>query len=137
MLTIILSFYETWIHLRGTSITVCNGFRTSGRPPDQTQYIFGDDPFNAGEGLLINTAEGMADSLTWWSKISNRDQQDILNIEAQPLEDFEKQLRQFFDWAGGTLERIKQMRQSLDPNGVVEPIPSNTAAPAPAMFTAK
>lgn len=102
--------------------------------PDQTAYIFGDNPFNAGEGLLINTEEGMANSLTWWSKISNRDQRDILNIEAQPLEDFEKQLRQFFDWAQGTMERIKQMRQSLDPNGVVEPIPSNATAPAPAMF---
>jgi hypothetical protein len=104
--------------------------------PDQTEYIFGDNPFNAGEGVLINTAEGMANSLTWWSKISNRDQQDILNIEAQPLEDFQKQLRQFFDWAEGTLARIKQMRQSLDPNGVVQPIPNSTSAPAPAMFTA-
>jgi hypothetical protein len=103
--------------------------------PDQTEYVFGDNPFNAGEGMLVNIAEGMAGSLTSWSKISNRDQQDILNIEAQQQVDFEKDLRQFFDWANGTLQRIKQMRQSLDPNGVVQPIPSNTSAPATAMFS--
>jgi hypothetical protein len=39
--------------------------------PDQTEYVFGDNPFNAGEGLLVNTVEGMANSLTSWSKISN------------------------------------------------------------------
>ena len=103
--------------------------------PDQTEYVFGDNPFNAGEGLLVNAVEGMSGSLTSWSKISNRDQQEILNIEAQQQADFEKDLRQFFDWANGTLQRIKQMRQSLDPNGVVQPIPTKTAAPAPAMFS--
>jgi len=103
--------------------------------PDQTEYVFGDNPFNAGEGILVNTVEGMAGALTSWSKISNRDQKEILNIEAQQQADFEKDLRQFFDWANGTLQRIKQMRQSLDPNGVVQPIPTNTPAPAPAMFS--
>jgi hypothetical protein len=103
--------------------------------PDQTEYVFGDNPFNAGVGLFVNAAEGMANSLTSWSKIANRDQQEILNIEAQQQADFETNLHQFFDWANGTLQRIKQMRQSLDPNGVVEPIRPNTAAPAPAMFS--
>jgi hypothetical protein len=103
--------------------------------PDQTEYVFDDNPFNAGEGMLVNAVEGMVGSLTSWSKISNRDQQEILNIEAQQQADFEKGLRQFFDWANGALERAKQMRQSLDPNGVVQPIPSNTSAPAPAMFS--
>jgi hypothetical protein len=103
--------------------------------PDQTEYVFSDNPFNAGEGLLLNAVEGMANSLTSWSKISNRDQQEILNIEAQQQVGFETNLRQFFDWANGTLQRIKQMRQSLDPNGVVQPIPPNRGAPAPAMFS--
>src|SRR4029077_1260740 len=103
--------------------------------PDQTEYVFGDNPFNAGEGILVNTVEGMASALTSWSKISNRDQKEILDIEAQQQVDFEKDLRQFFDWANGTLQRIKQMRQSLAPNGVVQPIPTNTPAPAPAMFS--
>jgi hypothetical protein len=103
--------------------------------PDQTEYVFGDNPFNAGEGLLVNAIEGMASALTSWSKISNREQQEILNIEAQQQVDFEKDLHQFFDWANGTLPRIKQMRQSLDPNGIVQPITPNTVAPATAMFS--
>jgi hypothetical protein len=103
--------------------------------PDQTEYVFGDNPFNAGEGSLVNAVEGITNSLNSWSKISNRNQQEILNFEAQPQVDFEKDLRQFFDWSNATLQRIKQMRQSLDPNGVVQPIPQNTTAPAPAMFS--
>ncbi|MBZ5694536.1 MAG: hypothetical protein LAN36_04145 [Acidobacteriia bacterium] len=102
---------------------------------DQTEYVFGDNPFNAGEGLLVNAIEGMAGSLTSWSKISNRDQQDILAIEGQSQVAYEADLRHFFDWVNGTLARIKQMRQSLDPNGVVQPIPTNATAPAPTMFT--
>ena len=103
--------------------------------PDQTEYVFGDNPFNAGVGLLANAAGGMTTSLTRWSKIDNRDQQDILNIEAQQQVDAEKYLRQFFDWANLTLQRVKQMRQSLDPNGVVQPIPTNAVAPAIGMFS--
>lgn len=97
---------------------------------DQTQYLFGDNPFNAGEGLLVNATEGMANELTSWSKISNRDQRDILNIEAQQQNDFVGDLRQFFDWTALTLERIKQMKESLDPNATVQPIRSKVVAPA-------
>jgi hypothetical protein len=106
--------------------------------PDQTEYVFsgsGSDAFNSGIGLLANAVQGMTSSLTNWSKISNRDQQDVLNIEAQQQVDYEKGLRQFFDWANTSLQRIKQMRQSLDPNGVVAPLPTNTVAPAAAAFS--
>jgi hypothetical protein len=105
--------------------------------PDQTEYVFGDNPFNAGVGLLVNATEGIANMLTSWSKISNRDQQDILNLEAQQQTDFEANLRHFFDWANVSLQRIKQMRQSLDPNGVVQPLPTGVVAPAAGMFTMK
>jgi len=105
--------------------------------PNQIEYVIGDNPYNAGVGSLVNIAEGMANSLTSWSKISNRDQKDILNIEAQQQIDFERNLRQFFDWANLTLQRIKQMRQSLDPNGVVQPIPSKAVAPAVGMFSSR
>lgn len=101
---------------------------------DQTEYIFGDNPFNAGEGLLVGATEGMANALTSWSKISNRDQREILNIEAQEQFDFERNLRDFFNWANGTLQRVEQMRDSLDPNKIVQPITKNAAAPASAMF---
>jgi hypothetical protein len=104
---------------------------------DQTEYVLGDNAYNIGVGALLNATEGMANSLTSWSKITNRDQQDILNIEAQQQVDFEKNLRQFFDWASLTLQRVKQMRQSLDPNGVVQPLPTNVVAPAVGMFSLK
>ena len=106
--------------------------------PDQTAYVFSGssgDAFNAGIGLLVNVVEGTTGALTSWSKISNRDQKDVLNIEAQQQADYEKGLRQFFDWVNTSLQRIKQMRQSLDPNGVVEPLPVNSVAPAAAVFS--
>lgn len=97
---------------------------------DQTEYLFGDNPFNAGVGLLVNSTEGMANALTSWSKISNRDQREILNIEAQQQVEYETNLGQFFKWTNDTLERLKQMRQSLDPNAVVQPLRPKTGAPA-------
>jgi hypothetical protein len=101
---------------------------------DQTEYVLGDNPFNAGVGMLVNAAEGMANSLTRWSKISNRDQKEILIIEAQQQTEFERDMRQFFDWSNGAQQRIKLMRQSLDPNGVVSPIPQNKVALSRAML---
>lgn len=101
---------------------------------DQTQYIFGDNPFNAGEGLLLTAISGMTIGLTSWSKITNRDQREILNLESQFQSDCEMDLRHFFEWVNVSLQRITQMRQSLDPNGVVQPLPTNRGAPAPAMF---
>lgn len=97
---------------------------------DQTEYLFGDNPFNAGVGLLVNATEGMANSLTSWSKISNRDQRDILNIEGQQQVEYEANLGQFFAWTNDTLGRLKQMRQSLDPNVVVQPLRPTAVAPA-------
>lgn len=97
--------------------------------PDQTEYVFGDNPFNAGEGFLESAVNGMANALAPWSKISSRDQQEMIAMEGQRLIDCQNDLRKFFVWTNETLQRIKQMRQSLDPNGVVQPIPSNTVAP--------
>jgi len=104
---------------------------------DQTEYIFGENPFNAGEGLLLNAIEGMAGQLTAWSKIANRDQQDILNLEAGFQSGYETDLSRFFNWINISLQRITQMRQSLDPDGVVQPLPTNTAALAVGMFASK
>jgi len=101
--------------------------------PDQTAYLLGDNPYNLGPGALINTVEGMAGRLTDWSKIVNRDQ--LLNIEAEEQTDFEQALRKYFDWLTGCQQRLEQIRQSIQPNGVVQPIPNQTPAPAPAMFT--
>lgn len=99
---------------------------------DKTEYVFGDNPFNAGVSLLQGAAGGMVHTLTAWSNVSSRDQNEIINMESDQQTDCERYLKQFFDWTTVTLQRVKQMRESLDPNGVVEPIRPNTPAPAPA-----
>lgn len=101
---------------------------------DQTTYLFGDNPYNLGPGALINAIEGMANHLSDWSKITNRDQQAILNIEAARQTDLEQALRKYFDWINGCQQRLDQIRQSIQLNGIVRPIPNQTPAPAPAMF---
>jgi len=102
---------------------------------DQTQYIFGDNPYNAGIGLALNGADAIENQLGEWAKIQNRSQQEILNLVGSFQSEPQTQLDTFFKWTRESLQRITQMRQSLDPNGVVQPLPSNTSAPAAAMFS--
>jgi hypothetical protein len=102
---------------------------------DQTEYIFGDNPFNAGVGLTLNVIEGMAGRLGDWSEIQNREQPKVLELVGAFQSEYQTQLNQFFQWAGISLQRITQMRQSLEPNGVVQPLPSNVTAPAAGMFS--
>ena len=102
---------------------------------DQTEYIFGDSPGDSvavAMDALTNASQGMANSLTDWSKISNRDQSAVLNIEAREQNDFENYLRQFTNWANMTHQRINQMRQSLDPNAIVQPLRTSDGAPTAA-----
>jgi hypothetical protein len=103
--------------------------------PDQTEYVLGDNPFNAGEGLLLNAIDGMVTELGRFSKAHNLDQQEMRDLEGDQQNVYEKQLRQFFEWASVTLARINQMRQSLDPNGTVQPLPTGAVAPAAAFFS--
>jgi len=101
---------------------------------EQTEYIFGDNPFNAGVGLTLNVIEGMTGRLSDWSEIQNREQPKVLELVGSFQSEYETQLNQFFQWASISLQRITQMRQSLEPNGVVQPLPSNVTAPAVGMF---
>jgi hypothetical protein len=101
----------------------------------QTEYIFGDNPFNAGVSLMQNALAGLTADLTRWSGISNRDKSDILTLEADFQNPYQEKLAGFFKWANVSLLRCNQMRQSLDPNRTVDPLPTGAVAPAPAMFT--
>jgi hypothetical protein len=102
---------------------------------DQAEYVFGDNPFNGGIGLPLNIIEGMTGQLSDWSEIENREHPKVLELVGSFQSEHEKQLHQFFDWASMCLQRITQMRQSLESNGVVQPLPSNTPAPAVGMFS--
>jgi hypothetical protein len=101
----------------------------------QTEYILGDNPFNAGEALMNNALSGMETDLTRWSKVSNRDQVDVLALVADFQSQYQEKLGGFFKWANLSLLRCGQMRESLDPNRTVDPLPTGTVAPATAMFS--
>lgn len=102
---------------------------------DQADYIFGDNPYNLGPNALINVIEGMVNYLSNWSKISNKDQGEILNLEAAQQNDFNDSLSRYFRWITECLQRLDQIKQSIQPNGIVQPLPSSTPAPAPGTFT--
>lgn len=102
--------------------------------PEQTDYIFGDSPDNMGPNTLINTAQGFANYLGTWSKIVNKDQQDMLNLVAIQQNDYTESLTRFFHWVQGCQQRLNQVKQSLQPNGVIQPSQSPTPAPAVAGF---
>ena len=102
---------------------------------EQTEYIFGDNPFNAGLGLTLNIIEGMSGRLSDRSEIQNREQPKVLELVGSFQSEYETQLNQFFQRANISLQRITQMRQSLESNGVVQPLPSNVTAPAVGMFS--
>jgi hypothetical protein len=98
--------------------------------PEQTEYIFGENPDNLGPNALINSAVGFANYLGFWSKIANKDQQDVLTLVAIQQSDYAQYLTSFFHWAQGSEQRLNQVKQSIEPNGVVQPIPSSRPAPA-------
>jgi hypothetical protein len=84
---------------------------------------------------MQNALAGMTADLTRWSEISNRDKPDILALEADSQSAYQEKLGGFFKWVNVSLLRCNQMRQSLDPNRTVDPLPTGAVAPAPAMFT--
>jgi hypothetical protein len=101
----------------------------------QTEYIFGDNPFNGGVSLMQNALAGLTADLTRWSEISNRDKPEILLLAGDFEVPYQEKLGAFLKWANVSLLRCNQMRQSLDPNRTVDPLPTGAVAPAPAMFT--
>jgi hypothetical protein len=103
--------------------------------PDQTDYIFGENPDNLGPNALINTASGLEYFLADWSKAANREQ--ALNLISTPLNDGTQSLSHYFQWVRESQQRLNQVKQSIQPNGVIQPIPSSTPAPATGMFTLK
>jgi uncharacterized caspase-like protein len=99
---------------------------------EQTDYIFGDNPDNLGPNALINASEGFANYLGYWSKIANKEQPDVLTLVA--IQQNVYQDNRYFYWIQGCQQRLNQVRQSIQPNGVVLPIQSVVPAPAVVMF---
>jgi len=102
---------------------------------DQTDYIFGDNPYNLGPNAIINTTEGFANYLTDWAKAANR--KEVLNLVSPQANDYNQMMTRFMQWVQGCRQRLDQVKRSIQPNGVVQPIPSSTPAPATGMFTVR
>ncbi len=102
---------------------------------DQTNYIFGDNPFNLGPNSVINATQALADFLSNWSRASNR--KEMLTLVPTGQNDAAQYMQHYSQWIQGCRQRLEQVKQSLQPNGVVQPIPSGTVAPATGMFTMK
>jgi hypothetical protein len=81
--------------------------------PDQTDYIFGDNPDNLGPYTLINASDAYANYLENWGKISNKDQQGVLILLASQQNDFNDSLTRFVHWKQGCEQRLEQMKKSI------------------------
>lgn len=81
--------------------------------PDQTGYIFGDNPDNLGPNTLINGVSAFANYLDNWAKISNKDEQSILILLAYQQNEFSDSLNRFMRWIQGCEQRLEQMKKSI------------------------
>lgn len=83
--------------------------------PEQTEYIFGDNPDNNGPNSLINAAEGLRNFLVDWSAIpnANKDQVPILDLLGVAQNEFHDRLNTFGKWRTGCKTRLAEMRTSI------------------------
>jgi hypothetical protein len=102
---------------------------------DQTDYIFGDNPYNLGPNAVLNATEGFADFLSDWSRAANR--KEILPLVSSGATEANEYMKRYSQWLQGSRQRLLQVKQSIQPNGVVQPLPLPTPAPATGMFTMK
>lgn len=81
--------------------------------PDQTDYIFGDNPDNLGPNTLINGIEEYVNFLERWSKIQNKDQQEIRFLLADESNRYDEWMRRFSTWLQGCQQRLGQIKKSI------------------------
>jgi hypothetical protein len=80
--------------------------------PEQTYYVFGQND-NLGPYKLINAAGDFAIFLERWSKIQNKDQQEIVILIAEQGNSFNTLIQDFIHWQQGSLARLEEMKRSI------------------------
>ncbi len=81
--------------------------------PEQTQYVFGDNPDNLGWGKLVNAFESYAFHLETWGAILNKDDQRVLSMLAEDRSQFETALNEFSLFYRGCKARLEEMKTSI------------------------
>jgi pimeloyl-ACP methyl ester carboxylesterase len=81
--------------------------------PEQTQYVFGDNPDNLGWGKLVNAFDSYAYHLETWGIIQNKDDQRMLNMLAEDRNQFEKMLNEYASFYQGCKARLEEMKASI------------------------
>jgi len=83
--------------------------------PEQTEFVFGDNPDNLGPNTLANAFHSYADYLENWGIAlqSNRDSQQAMNILSEAKNKFQFELNNFSAWNQGSRARLVQMKASI------------------------
>jgi hypothetical protein len=81
--------------------------------PEQTQYVFGDNPDNLGWGKLANAFDGYAYHLETWGVIQNKDDQRVVSILAEDRTQFETLLNEYSLFNQGCKGRLEEMKASI------------------------
>jgi hypothetical protein len=81
--------------------------------PEQTQYVFGDNPDNLGWGKLANAFDGYAYHLETWGVIQNKDDKRVVSILAEDRTQFEALLNEYSLFYQGCKARLEEMKAPL------------------------
>jgi len=81
--------------------------------PEQTQYVFGDDPDNSGWGKLVNAFDGYANHLETWGAIQNKEDTRLQSVLAEDRTQFESMLNEYAKFNQGCKARLEDMKASI------------------------
>lgn len=79
----------------------------------EMNFVFGDDPDNPGMNAIMNATTEMANKLEQWSKLSDKETPQALNLLETPSNDAQVHLKTFFAWRDTAESRLAQRKASL------------------------
>ena len=81
--------------------------------PNQTNYIFGDNPDNSGPNTMINAVDEYSNHLDRWATIQNKAERPILDLFETEQVRYDEAIRRFILWKQDCERRLEQMKNSI------------------------
>jgi hypothetical protein len=81
--------------------------------PNQTSYIFGDNPDNLGPNAIINAVDAFSIFFDRWSAVQNKERREVLYLFEPPQNQFNDSITRIFHWIQGCQIRLEEMRKSI------------------------